>query len=90
MIRELRMELAKHNPMSSLLHGTRQQEYGLLLEKTRKLTLEHSQLEKSIRDMYIEKDMLAMDLEAMNDELKYVWNQVSPVTEHAHTHTMSG
>ncbi|KAG0249261.1 hypothetical protein BG011_009452 [Mortierella polycephala] len=70
MIRELRMELAKHNPMSALLHGTPQQEYGLLLKKTKKLTQEHAELEKSIRDMYIEKDMLCMDLEAMNEELK--------------------
>ena len=70
MIRELRMELAKYNPMSPLLHGTIQQEYGLLLEKTRKLSQEHAELEKSIRDMYIEKDMLGMDLEAMNEELR--------------------
>ncbi|KAG9073239.1 hypothetical protein KI688_001031 [Linnemannia hyalina] len=70
MIRELRMELAKYNPMSPLLHGTTQQEYGLLLDKTRKLSQEHAELEKAIRDMYIEKDMLGMDLEAMNNELK--------------------
>ncbi|KAF9954454.1 hypothetical protein BGZ72_004591 [Mortierella alpina] len=70
MIRELRMELAKYNPMSPLLHGTTQQEYGLLLERTRKLKQEHAELEKSIRDMYIEKDMVGMDLEAMNEELK--------------------
>ncbi|KAF9926418.1 hypothetical protein FBU30_003983 [Linnemannia zychae] len=70
LIRELKMELAKFNPMSPLLHGTPQQEYGLLLEKTRKLSQEHSELEKLIRDMYIEKDMLGMDLEAMNNELK--------------------
>lgn len=70
MIQELRMELAKYNPMSPLLHGTTQQEYGLLLEKTRKLSQEHAEVEKTIRDMYIEKDMLGMDLEAMNNELK--------------------
>ncbi|KAF9955283.1 hypothetical protein BGZ70_010294 [Mortierella alpina] len=70
MIRELRMELAKYNPMSPLLHGTTQQEYGLLLERTKKLKQEHAELEKSIRDMYIEKDMVGMDLEAMNEELK--------------------
>ncbi|KAF9155520.1 hypothetical protein BG015_009601 [Linnemannia schmuckeri] len=70
MIRELRIELAKYNPMSPLLHGTTQQEYGLLLDKTRKLSQEHAELEKTIRDMYIEKDMLGMDLEAMNNELK--------------------
>lgn len=70
MIRELRLELAKYNPMSPLLHGTTQQEYGLLLERTKKLKQEHAELEKSIRDMYIEKDMVGMDLEAMNEELK--------------------
>ncbi|KAG0274805.1 hypothetical protein BGZ95_009440 [Linnemannia exigua] len=70
MIQELRMELAKYNPLSALLHGTKQQEYGLLLEKTRKLSQEHDELEKLIRDMYIEKDMLGMDLDAMNKELK--------------------
>ncbi|KAF9357072.1 hypothetical protein BGX26_004281 [Mortierella sp. AD094] len=70
MVRELRMELAKYNPMSPLLHGTPQQEFGLLLEKNKKLSQEHAELEKSIRDMYIEKDMLGMDLEAMNEELK--------------------
>ncbi|KAG0302501.1 hypothetical protein BGZ98_007439, partial [Dissophora globulifera] len=70
MIRELRMEVAKHNPMSPLLHGTPQQEYGLMMEKNKKLSQEHAELEKSIRDMCIEKDMLAMDLEAMAEELK--------------------
>ncbi|KAG0013229.1 hypothetical protein BGZ80_011211 [Entomortierella chlamydospora] len=70
LIRELRLELAKYNPMSPLIHGTPQQEYGLLLEKTEKLTQTHAQLEKSIRDLYIEKDLLGMDLEAMNEELK--------------------
>ncbi|KAG0371610.1 hypothetical protein BGX24_001434 [Mortierella sp. AD032] len=70
MIQELRMELAKYNPLSALLHGTKQQEYGLLLEKTRKLSQEHDELEKLIRDMYIEKDMLGMDLDVMNNELK--------------------
>ncbi|KAG0204110.1 hypothetical protein BGX28_003871, partial [Mortierella sp. GBA30] len=70
MIRELRMELAKHNPMSPLLHGTPQQEYGLLLDKIKRLKQEQTELELSIREMYIEKDMLGMDLEAMNEELK--------------------
>ncbi|KAG0077963.1 hypothetical protein BGZ90_006195 [Linnemannia elongata] len=70
MIQELRMELAKYNPMSPLLHGTTQQEYGLLMDKMRKQSQEHTDLEKTIRDMYIEKDMLGMDLEAMNNELK--------------------
>ncbi|KAF8984042.1 hypothetical protein BGZ46_008963 [Entomortierella lignicola] len=70
LIRELRLELAKYNPMSPLIHGTPQQEYGLLLEKIEKLTQKHDQLEKSIRDLYIEKDLLGMDLEAMNEELK--------------------
>ncbi|KAF9400517.1 hypothetical protein BGX21_004106 [Mortierella sp. AD011] len=70
MVKELRMELARYNPRSPLLHGTPQQEFGLLLEKNKKLSEEHAELEKSIRDMYIEKDMLAMDLEAMNEELK--------------------
>ncbi|KAK5829319.1 hypothetical protein F5H01DRAFT_271455, partial [Linnemannia elongata] len=69
MIQELRMELAKYNPMSPLLHGTTQQEYGLLMDKMKKLSQEHTDLEKTIRDMYIEKDMLGMDLEAMNNEL---------------------
>ncbi|KAF9403947.1 hypothetical protein BGZ94_004443 [Podila epigama] len=70
MIRELRMELAKYNPMSPLLHGTTQQEYGLLLKKTEELKTKHDQLEKSIRDLYVEKDLLGMDLEVMNTELK--------------------
>ncbi|KAF9376376.1 hypothetical protein CPB97_010841 [Podila verticillata] len=70
MIRELRMELAKYNPMSPLLHGTPQQEYGMLLRKTEELTAKHNQLEKSLRDLYIEKDLLGMDLEVMNTELK--------------------
>ncbi|KAG0087112.1 hypothetical protein BGZ92_007593 [Podila epicladia] len=70
MIRELRMELAKYNPMSPLLHGTPQQEYGMLLKKTEELTAKHNQLEKSLRDLYIEKDLLGMDLELMNTELK--------------------
>ncbi|KAG0039565.1 hypothetical protein BGZ82_007673 [Podila clonocystis] len=70
MIRELRMELAKYNPMSPLLHGTPQQEYGMLLKKTEELTAKHNQLEKSLRDLYIEKDLLGMDLEVMNTELK--------------------
>ncbi|KAI8605138.1 hypothetical protein EDD21DRAFT_411395 [Dissophora ornata] len=70
LIRELRLELAKHNPTNPLIHGTRQQEYGLLLEKTEKLTQKHTQLEKALRDLYIEKDLLGMDLEAMNEEIK--------------------
>ncbi|KAF9204025.1 hypothetical protein BGZ49_005764, partial [Haplosporangium sp. Z 27] len=69
-IRELRMELAKFSPANPLLHGTPQQEFGLLFEKNKKLSQENADLEKSIRDMYIEKDMLGMDLEAMNEELK--------------------
>lgn len=64
------MELARYNPMSPLIHGTPQQEYGLLLEKTEKLTQKHTQLEKAVRDLYIEKDLLGMDLQAMNDDLK--------------------
>lgn len=64
------MELAKYNPMSPLIHGTPQQEYGLLLEKTEKLTQKHAQLEKAVRDLYIEKDLLGMDLQAMNEDLK--------------------
>ncbi|KAF9433194.1 hypothetical protein BGZ76_009766, partial [Entomortierella beljakovae] len=70
LIRELRLELAKYNPTCPLIHGTPQQEYGLLLEKTENLTQKHAQLEKSIRDLYIEKDLLGMDIEAMNDEIK--------------------
>ncbi|KAG0355550.1 hypothetical protein BGZ54_001106, partial [Gamsiella multidivaricata] len=70
LIRELRVELAKYNPMSPLIHGTPQQEYGLLHEKIEKLTQKHTQLEKAVRDLYIEKDLLGMDLEAMNEELR--------------------
>ncbi|KAG0316450.1 hypothetical protein BGZ99_006907 [Dissophora globulifera] len=70
LIRELRGELAKYNPMSPLVHGTPQQEYGLLFEKTEKLAQSHAQLEKAVRDLYIEKDLLGMDLEAINEELK--------------------
>ncbi|KAF9937846.1 hypothetical protein BGZ67_000788 [Mortierella alpina] len=68
--RELRMELAKHHPSNPLLHGTPQREYGLLLERTEQLTQKHAELEASMRDMYIEKDLLGMDIEAMNEELK--------------------
>ncbi|KAF9272967.1 hypothetical protein BGZ68_001943 [Mortierella alpina] len=70
LVRELRMELAKHHPSNPLLNGTPQREYGLLLEKTEQLTQKHAQLEASMRDMYIEKDLLGMDIEAMNEELK--------------------
>ncbi|KAF9900719.1 hypothetical protein EC991_006939 [Linnemannia zychae] len=77
MVQELRMELAKYNPSSPLLHGTKQQEYGFLLEKTRKLSQEHVGLEKLIRDMYIEKDILGMDLDAMNNELRTKENEVA-------------
>ncbi|KAI1320641.1 hypothetical protein EDD11_000164 [Mortierella claussenii] len=70
LIRDLRTELAKYNPMSPLIHGTPQQEYGLLVERTEKLMQKHAQLEKAVRDLYIEKDLLGMDLEAMNEELK--------------------
>ncbi|KAF9945704.1 hypothetical protein BGZ70_003663 [Mortierella alpina] len=70
LVRELRMELAKHYPASPLLKGTPQREYGLLLEKTEQLSQKHAQLELAMRDMYIEKDLLGMDIEAMNEELK--------------------
>ncbi|KAF9566391.1 hypothetical protein EC968_003796 [Mortierella alpina] len=70
LVRELRMELAKHHPSNPLLNGTPQREYGLLLEKTEQLTQKHAELEASMRDMYIEKDLLGMDIEAMNEELK--------------------
>ncbi|KAF9541217.1 hypothetical protein EC957_003293 [Mortierella hygrophila] len=69
LVRELRLEVAKHNPASPLLHGTPQLHFVILKEKVDKLTQKHTELEKSIRDMYIEKDLLGMDLEAMNDEL---------------------
>lgn len=64
------MELAKHHLASPLLNGTPQREYGLLLEKTEQLSQKHAQLEAAMRDMYIEKDLLGMDIEAMNEELK--------------------
>ncbi|KAF9093314.1 hypothetical protein BGX23_003482 [Mortierella sp. AD031] len=69
LVRELRMEVAKHNPTSPLLYGTPQLQFGLLKEKVDRLTQKHAELEKSIRDLYIEKDLLGMDLEAMNEEL---------------------
>ena len=69
LVRELRVEVAKHNPTSPLLYGTPQLQLGLLKEKVDKLTQKHAELEKSIRDMYIEKDLLGMDLEAMNEEM---------------------
>ncbi|KAF9949210.1 hypothetical protein BGZ72_008983 [Mortierella alpina] len=77
LIRELRMELAKHHPSSPLLHGTPQREYGLLLEKTEQLTQKHAELEGAMRDMYIEKDLLGMDIEAMNEELKVKENALA-------------
>ncbi|KAF9184750.1 hypothetical protein BGZ51_003153 [Haplosporangium sp. Z 767] len=70
LIRELRMEVARHNPESPLIQGTPQKEFILLQEKTDRLAQKHDELEKSLRDMYIEKDLLAMDLEAMNEEFK--------------------
>ncbi|KAG0265327.1 hypothetical protein BG011_005027 [Mortierella polycephala] len=70
LIRELRMEVARHNPESPLIQGTPQKEFILLQEKTDRLAQKHAELEKSLRDMYIEKDLLAMDLEAMNEEFK--------------------
>ena len=69
LVRELRLEVAKHNPTSPLLYGTPQLHFGILKDKVDKLTQKHAELEKSIRDMYIEKDLLGMDLEAMNEEL---------------------
>ncbi|KAG0237436.1 hypothetical protein BGW42_001012 [Actinomortierella wolfii] len=70
LINALRTELARFNPMSPLLHGTPYHDYGLLHEKTEKLTQKHAEVEKSLRNLYIEKDLLAMDLEAMNEELR--------------------
>jgi len=69
LVRELRLEVARHNPTSPLLYGTPQLQYGLLKEKVDKLAQKHAELEKSVHDMYIEKDLLGMDLEAMNEEL---------------------
>ncbi|KAF9925832.1 hypothetical protein FBU30_004452 [Linnemannia zychae] len=69
LVRELRLEVAKHNPTSPLLYGTPQLQFGLLKDKVDKLTQQHSELEKSVRDLYIEKDLLGMDLDAMNQEL---------------------
>ncbi|KAG0250606.1 hypothetical protein DFQ27_009326, partial [Actinomortierella ambigua] len=70
LINALRTELARFSPMSPLLHGTAYHDYGLLHEKTEKLTQKHAEVEKSLRNMYIEKDLLSMDLEAMNEELR--------------------
>ncbi|KAK3834450.1 MAG: hypothetical protein J3R72DRAFT_372250, partial [Linnemannia gamsii] len=82
LVRELRLEVAKHNPTSPLLYGTPQLQFGLLKEKIDKLTQNHAELEKSIRDMYIEKDLLGMDLEAMNEELAPVTHNFRMSTSH--------
>ncbi|KAG0343517.1 hypothetical protein BG004_005256 [Podila humilis] len=68
-IRDLRMELAKYNPMSPLLHGAPQQEYGLLIQRTNKLKRQYCEMEEALETMLIEKDLLAMDLKAMEDAI---------------------
>ncbi|KAF8953357.1 hypothetical protein BGZ52_012136 [Haplosporangium bisporale] len=63
-IQELKMELAKYNPMSPLLHGAPQQEYGLLLQKSKRLRQQHSEMEEALQELHVKKDLMVMDLDA--------------------------
>ncbi|KAF9317025.1 hypothetical protein BG003_001299 [Podila horticola] len=64
-IRELKMELAKYNPMSPLLRGAAQREYGLLLQKSESLKQQQSEMEEVLQKLHVKKDLMVMDLEAM-------------------------
>ncbi|KAF9333243.1 hypothetical protein BG006_003880, partial [Podila minutissima] len=64
-IQELKMELAKYNPMSPLLHGAPQQEFGLLLQKSESLKQQQSEMEEMLHKLRVKKDLMLMDLEAM-------------------------
>lgn len=66
------MELAKYNPMSPLLHGAPQQEYGLLLQKSKSLKQQHSEMEEALQELHVKKDLMVMDLEATKVALGYV------------------
>ncbi|KAG0040647.1 hypothetical protein BGZ82_000068 [Podila clonocystis] len=68
-IRELKMELAKYNPMSPLLHGAPQQEYGLLLQKSASLKQQQLEIEEVLQELHVKKDLMVMDLEAMEAAL---------------------
>ncbi|KAG0353469.1 hypothetical protein BG005_007258 [Podila minutissima] len=69
-IQELKMELAKYNPMSPLLHGAPQQEYGLLLQKSESLKQQQSEMEEMLHKLRVKKDLMLMDLEAMEVALE--------------------
>lgn len=64
------MELAKYNPMSPLLHGAPQQEYGLLLQKSESLKQQQSEMEEMLHKLRVKKDLMLMDLEAMEVALE--------------------
>ncbi|KAF9426845.1 hypothetical protein BGZ94_005927 [Podila epigama] len=70
MIQELRMELAKYNPMSPLLHGAPQQEYGLLLEKKEQMNRQLAELKSTLQGLHVQKDLMVMDLDAMENSLR--------------------
>lgn len=59
------MELAKYNPMSPLLRGAAQREYGLLLQKSESLKQQQSEMEEVLQKLHVKKDLMVMDLEAM-------------------------
>ncbi|GJJ74218.1 hypothetical protein EMPS_06576 [Entomortierella parvispora] len=75
LIGALRLELTKFNPSSPLLHGTVQDQLMIAHARFEQLKEQEQQLEKAVRDMYIEKDLLGMDLEVMNEELKAKENE---------------
>jgi hypothetical protein len=66
------MELAKYNPTSPLLHGAPQREYGLLLQKSKKLKQQHSEMEEELQELHLKRDLMVMDLEATKVALRYV------------------
>jgi len=70
LIGALRLELKKFNPSNPLLHGTTQDQLMVANSRFEQLRDQEHQLGKALRDMYIEKDLLGMDLEVMNEELK--------------------
>lgn len=70
LIGALRLELTKFNPSNPLLHGTTQDQLMVAHSRVEQLKEQEQQLEKALRDKYIEKDLLGMDLEVMNEELK--------------------
>jgi hypothetical protein len=59
------MELAKYNPMSPLLYGAPQREYGMLLQKSESLKQQQSEMEEVLQELHVKKDLMVMDMEVM-------------------------